>query len=210
MKKTVKTIIAGIVLLLSATGVCQEKDYIILRGDILDVIVMQHPEFTITSVVLPDGTFQYPGFGSIKVAGMTTQQLKDTLETALHKYVVNPIVTVFVRKMQGQSLNIFGYVNSPGQYQVYDSQELFFAIGLAGGIKDMKKVKKIRIIRSNLEIEEFNVRKYLKNNKKVQMPIVGAGDTIYVVEPRRDINWAMISAITTLTYSVLLIISYVT
>ncbi len=204
-----KTIIVSVLLLLASTGICQEKDYIILRGDVLDVVVMQHPEFTITSVVLPDGTFQYPGFGSIKVAGMTTQQLKDTLETALHKYVVNPIVTVFVRKLQGQSLNIFGYVNSPGQYQVYDSQELFFAIGLAGGIRDMKKAKKIKIIRSNLEIEEFNVRKYLKDSNKNDIPMVDAGDTIYVVEPRRDINWAMISAITTLTYSVLLVITYV-
>ncbi|MCF8218910.1 MAG: polysaccharide biosynthesis/export family protein [Bacteroidales bacterium] len=101
-----------IITLLSFSLSAQQNKYVINRGDVLDVRVMEHPEFSIEKIyVLPDGTLQYPGFGSIVVAGMTTKELKDTIETALEKYVVNPIATIFIRDIKKQTINIFGYVN---------------------------------------------------------------------------------------------------
>jgi len=49
------------------------------------------------------------------------------------------MVTIFIRKIQNQLLNIYGYVNKPGQYQLYDSLDLFSAIGVAGGLKSFNK-----------------------------------------------------------------------
>ena len=121
----------------------QTGTYVIRKGDVLDIAVMEHPEFSIAGIiVLPDGTIQYPGFGSIVAAEMTTKNLRDTLETSLEKYVVNPLVTVFIRQIRNQNINVFGYVNNPGQYQLFEGMDLVSALSLAGGIKNVKKVKK--------------------------------------------------------------------
>ncbi len=180
--------------LITCQAFAQAEGYIIRKGDVLDVVVMQHQEFSISGItVLPDGTIQYPGFGNIVVAGMDTQQLSDSLQVALDKYLVNPMVTVFVRKISDQMLNVFGYVNRPGQYQVYEAIDLFSALAYAGGIKDYKKVRYIYILRENMEIEEFRIKNFfLQDEASVKIPFVYAGDTIYVREPR-IFNWSMLS-----------------
>lgn len=194
------------------SGTClkaQDSSYVIKRGDVLDVRVMEHPEFSIQGIyVLPDGTLQYPGFGSIIVTGMSPKQLKDTIETALTKYVVNPIVTIFVRKLYQQSINILGYVNRPGQYQIFEEQDLFFALGLAGGVRELKKVKVVKIIRANGQIEEFDIKKFLRSSENyTETPVVRAGDAIYVKEPR-EINWGAVSAIISAAHVAVIIWRY--
>jgi polysaccharide export outer membrane protein len=184
-----------------------EANYIISRGDVIDVVVMEHPEFSLNGIiVLPDGYFQYPGLGSILAAGMSSQQLTDTLTSTLQKFVVNPIVSIFIRKIFNQKLNIYGYVNAPGQYQVYDSTDIFSAIGLAGGLKKFKKVRIITIIRADRSVEEIKVSDYFGNDlSEKPIPFVNVGDTIYVREPR-EVNWSKLSFFTTLAVAVTTII----
>ena len=78
-------------LLFTLTSVLgQTKSYLIERGDVLDVMVMEHPEFSLTGIiVLPDGTMQYPGIGSIQAAGMSSEALTASVEKSVGKYVVN-------------------------------------------------------------------------------------------------------------------------
>lgn len=172
----------------------QDDSYIIKRGDVIDVIVMEHPEFSLGSItVLPDGFIQYPALGSIKAAGLTSKMLMDTLQVVLTKYVVNPIVTVFVRQITNQSINVFGYVNKPGQYIIYENKDLLTAIGMAGGIKNFRKVKKVYIIRQNLKIEEVKIKHlYKKEQLPDSIPLIGVGDTIYIKEPN-EIHWSKYS-----------------
>ncbi len=173
----------------------QDRIYKISRGDVMDVMVMEHPEFSISSViVLPDGTIQYPGLGSIIAAGMTPSQLKDSIEVALNRYVVNPLVTILVRKMQQEVINILGYVNRPGQYQIFEKTELLSAVGLAGGVKNLRKAKRIAIIRSDQSVHEVIIKRYMQSDKYI---FVDIGDTIYIKEPK-EVNWARLSFISTM------------
>ncbi len=172
-----------------------DRIYRISRGDVMDVMVMEHPEFSINSViVLPDGTIQYPGLGSIVAAGMTPSQLKDSIEVALNRYVVNPLVTILVRKMQQESINVLGYVNRPGQYQIFERTELLSAVGLAGGVKNLRKAKRIAIIRADQSVQEVFIRHYMQSDKYI---FVDIGDTIYIKEPK-EVNWARLSFISTM------------
>lgn len=171
--------------------------YQIRKGDVIDVMVMEHPEFSLSgTIVLPDGFIQYPALGSIQAAGMTSQMLTDTLQKALELYVVNPMVTIFIRKLENQNINVFGYVNKPGQYQVFEGIDLLSAISKAGGIKRMRRAKTVYIIHANFTTEEVNIRDFIGADSATlaKVPTVYAGETVFVKEPR-EWNWAIVSAV---------------
>lgn len=171
--------------------------YLIRSGDVIDVLVMEHPEFSLSgTIVLPDGFIQYPALGSIQAAGMTSQMLTDTLQKALELYVVNPMVTIFIRKLENQNINVFGYVNKPGQYQVFEGIDLLSAISKAGGIKRMRRAKTVYIIHANFTTEEVNIRDFIGADSATlaKVPTVYAGETVFVKEPR-EWNWAIVSAV---------------
>lgn len=188
----------------------QDDSYVINRGDVLDIAVMEHPEFSLTAlIVLPDGNIQYPGLGSIKVADMTVQKLTSTMQAKLEKYVVNPVVTVFVKKMQNQMVNVLGYVNNPGQFQIYAGIDLLSALSIAGGVKNIDKSKEVIIIRANQKVEKLEIKEYLKSVENNQAGImIYVGDTVYVKEPR-EINWSKLSFFTTLIWGAAAVLNLV-
>jgi polysaccharide biosynthesis/export protein len=186
----------------------QIQSYVIQRGDVLDVVVMEHPEFSLGGItVLPDGFIQYPALGSLKAAGISSQQLTDTLEKALQQFVVNPMVTIFIRKIQNELVNIYGYVNKPGQFQLFEGIDLFSAIGLAGGLKSFRKVKTVTIIRANRKVEVLDIRKYFDSDlNDIPIPLIYAGDTVYIIDPK-EINWSKLTFFTTLLNSAIVLAS---
>ena len=201
-----------VLFILASSGVKGQNDtYMITRGDILSIDVMEHPEFNRTGIiVLPDGTIQYPAIGSISVAGKTPSSLADTIQKVLDvDYVVNPIVTVYVNKIYAESINVFGAVNMPGRHQIFEPMELMMALGMAGGITDMRKVTDVLIMRQNGEIEVIDLKKMIRKERldKTKETLIYPEDTI-VVEERR-VNWGQLSFFTTLSYALLRIIELV-
>lgn len=195
--KQIASLIFFLMLVTLASAQKKNNSYIINRGDVIDVVVMEHPEFSLTNIpVLPDGTIQYLGLGSIMVAGKSSEDLTASIEKAIDKYVVNPVAAVFIRRLQNQMLNILGYVNNPGQFQVFEGIDLISALSKAGGVKNVRKDRTIYIIRANQTTEKVKLSTYLKNDN-VTPPMLYAGDTVYVKEPT-DIPWSMLSFFATL------------
>lgn len=191
----------------SATG--QNGSYVINRGDVLDIVVMEHPEFSLSGItVLPDGYIQYPGIGGIKAAGMSSEALTASVEKSVEKYVVNPVVSIYIRKIQNQMLNVLGYVNKPGQFQVFEGVDLLSALSMAGGIKNIKKGKQIVIVRADQSMEEIRLKDYMNPKHRVQkLPVLYAGDTVYVKEPA-DINWSKFSFFSTMLVAIGTILNF--
>lgn len=186
----------------------QKDNYVINRGDVLDVVVMEHPEFSLSGItVLPDGCIQYPGIGGIKVAGMSSDELTLSIEKSVEKFVVNPVVSIYIRKIQNQMLNVLGYVNKPGQFQIFEGMDLLSALSMAGGIKNIKKGKQIVIVRADQSIEEIRLKDYMNANHRVQeLPLLYASDTVYVKEPA-EINWAKYSFFSTMLMAIATILN---
>lgn len=187
----------------------QDEGYSIRKGDMLNVAVMGHPEFSMERVlVLPDGTIQFPGLGSIQASGMTIKDFTALLTDNVSKYVVNPVVTVFISLLPSQVVNVVGYVNRPGQIPVFEPASVLEVISKAGGIKSLRKCKKIMIVRTNQVYEELSVKKLLSEKNKDNIPVVNVGDTVYVIEPHDDFNWSMLTFFVQLGYVTIQLISY--
>jgi polysaccharide export outer membrane protein len=203
MKNILITIIT-LIFCLSSLNAQESKQatdefYQIQRGDVLNIYVMDHGEFTANGViVLPDGFIQYPLLGSIKVVGKTPTQIRTIIKDKLLTYIPNPEVTVFIQRLYKQDINILGYVNNPGKYQIFEPTDILTTLALAGGIEELKKVDKIRIIKFDGRV--FNLRLSslweLKrkniagtDNRRI---LIYPGDTVLVPKPR-EFNWALLT-----------------
>ncbi len=85
-------------------------------------------------------------------------------------------------------VNIWGFVNKPGQYMVPSETDLISLISYAGGPQPLAKLSKIRIVRKTLnsgkdEIIEINVKKFIENGN-VKIPALKPDDTIIVKASR--------------------------
>jgi polysaccharide biosynthesis/export protein len=185
-----------------------EQSYVLRRGDVIDILVMEHPEFSVPStVVLPDGTVQFPGLGSIPAAGLSIKDFTRVMNINVEKYVVNPIVSIFIRSLPTQMVNVVGYVTRPGQVAIFEPVDLITLLSRAGGITNIKKCKYITIVRANQSFQVIKVKDLFNMRSTPQIvPKLNVGDTVYVVEPK-EFNWSKLTFFTSLGYITLSVIT---
>jgi len=210
MKRTINFgIVISIIFwsMISFTANAQDDSYIIKKGDVISIAVMGHPEFSLENViVLPDGYIQFPGLGNIQASGMSVKLFTKLVTESVSKFVLNPIVTVFISALPSQIVNVIGYVNRPGQITIFEKISVMDAISRAGGIKFIDKCKRVIIIRANLTYEEVLVKDLFSSDKsKPIIKLLDIGDTVYVVEPK-EVNWSRLSFFTSLGYIILSVI----
>ncbi|HLT99037.1 MAG TPA: polysaccharide biosynthesis/export family protein [Burkholderiaceae bacterium] len=130
------------------------EPYKVGPGDILNIVVWNHPELALTPAgsattavvtgvnelgngynVGPDGTIQFPFTGSVHVAGLNEFQIRDRLAQRLSGYVNAPQITVRVQAYRSARVYIDGEVNNPGVLPINDiAMTLPEAINRAGGM----------------------------------------------------------------------------
>ncbi len=123
----------------------EHLNYKLGPGDILSIIVWDHPELTTPAgsfrtaeqagtVVNEDGTIFYPYAGVIQVAGLTTRQVRDILASKLAKYVENVQLDVRMAQFRSKRVYIVGEVNRPGVQEMTDIPlTVLEAVNRAGG-----------------------------------------------------------------------------
>lgn len=93
-------------------------------------------------------------------------------------------------------VNVWGFVQKPGQYMVPKDTDLISLISFAGGPREEAKIKKIKLIRSDKKttspadadskdgngkrVFEVDVKRYLKTGNQDLIPDLQPGDTIVV------------------------------
>ena len=91
------------------------------------------------------GYFHFPSLGYIYVKDLTAEEIQFELETQLREYLKNPVVIV---RLASFRVTLLGEFNSPGKYDVYQSNiNIFEAISMGGDMTDFAKRNKIAIIR---------------------------------------------------------------
>jgi polysaccharide export outer membrane protein len=139
---------------LSKLVVANPPPYKIDSGDILSIVVWDHPELGGT-VVTPasgaaelangappsgfvvdhEGRIQFPFAGVLKLAGLTEDQARDLLADKLSRYIANPNVTLRVQAYRSKRVYIDGEVRSPGLQAINDiPMTLMEALNRAGGL----------------------------------------------------------------------------
>jgi len=123
-----------------------EYEYRVGVGDILSIVVWDHPELTAPfgsfnnvqdqgNVVREDGSIFYPFVGKVMVAGKTARSIQEELAKKLAAFIESPQLDVRVVSYRSQRFYITGMVSQPGTFSVTDVPvRVVEAIGLAGGL----------------------------------------------------------------------------
>jgi polysaccharide biosynthesis/export protein len=111
------------------------SDYVIGPEDVLDIKVFDVSDLNQTVRVANDGTIALPLLGRVVASGLTADQLRDRLEKALGKDLLqHPHVSVFVQQFQARPVSVVGAVEKPGLYQITGPRNLVEMLSLAGGL----------------------------------------------------------------------------
>ncbi|QQX87367.1 polysaccharide biosynthesis/export family protein [Cupriavidus necator] len=137
------------------------QPYRIGPGDIISVVVWDHPELVFPTqtyspgasfeipastggsnlpgyVVSAQGDIQFPYAGSLKVAGKTANQVRDETARILSRVVRNPQMTVRVLGFRSQRVYVDGEVRTPGMLAIDDApMTLVEALNRAGGVLNL-------------------------------------------------------------------------
>ncbi len=165
--------------------------YRVGAGDVLDVVVWDHPELTLPAgaqrsaadsgqVVQPDGTFFYPYVGKIRAAGRTPEQIRQDLAVKLAKYIPDPQMVVRVAAYNSQFVSITGEVAKPARMAL-DNQPLTLlqAIDAAGGMSKTADPRHV-VIRRLGHVYTVDLKAFLDSGVGRNNPILISGDVVNV------------------------------
>src|SRR5215813_3660756 len=90
------------------------KDYVIGVADILNVVFWRDKDLSAEVVVRPDGKISLPMLNDVPAAGMTPEQLADSVQRAATKFVRDAGATVIVKAIHSRKVYVIGEVAKPG------------------------------------------------------------------------------------------------
>ena len=169
-------------------------DYRVGTGDILDVIVFDHPELTLPAGPLgasssagfsiqADGRFFYPFIGQVEARGRSVQDIRGEIAERLAEYIPEPQVEVRVAQFNSQGVNVTGEVNGPNRQQLDTvGLTLLEAISAAGGVNEFADLSRISLQRGG-DVYRVDLKAFTENGFKENNPVLRNGDIVSV--PRR-------------------------
>ncbi len=118
----------------SQASLANYKDYQVGPEDQLAIAIFGQEKLSREVRVNGQGEVSMPLVGTIKVAGLTPQQIERRLEEAYgSNYLVNPQVTVTVKEYKHQRVAVTGAVERPGSYEIIGPRTLLEVLSMAGG-----------------------------------------------------------------------------
>jgi polysaccharide export outer membrane protein len=148
--------------------------YTLGTGDKLRVTVFGEPGLTGPYEVGSQGVIAVPLAGDVKATGLTVQELTDSLQDVLSKYIRQPKVTIEVTNYR--PFFILGEVGRPGTYPYSARLTVQNAVATAGGFTPRANVRRV-YIKHATELQE---RAYELLSTTPVLP----GDTVRIVERR--------------------------
>ena len=165
-----------------------ERDprYRIQPGDTLSISFSLSPELDQPKVIVePDGYVNMPDAGSVPVGGLTVTESVIALKKAYAGILHDPIIQVDLVDFQRPFFLVFGQVGKPGEYELRHETTVLEGIAIAGGFAPTGKTQVLlyhRVSRDWVEVRKLNIKEVLHGKNVNELPLLHAGDTIFVPE----------------------------
>ncbi len=116
-------------------------------GDAIAIIFERFTELNFQGTINPEGSIILPLLGVFPIEGLTVKEVKEQLEIAFDRYVINPSLSVTVLSRRPVQVTVIGEIVRPGFYPL-GSPSVTAALLSAGGTKTTADLRKIIIRRT--------------------------------------------------------------
>lgn len=169
----------------------QSYDYVVNRGDVLNITVWDHPELTIPqgsdrspseagNWVHNDGTIFYPYVGKVKVAGLKVTEIREILRERLAEYIQDPQVDVTVAAFRSKRVYITGEVKNPGMLPITNVPlTLLEAISRSGGLTEFADWTDVTLTRDG-KTTRYSLRDLYRRGDTRQNILLRPNDIVHV------------------------------
>lgn len=166
-------------------------EYRIGKGDVLNIIVYDHPELTIPAgaersaaeagnQVRSDGTIFYPYVGRVKVEGLSLEEVRTLLTRRLSNFIMEPQIDVGIAAFRSQKVYVSGAVEDPGRLPITNVPlTLTEAVSLAGGAQESANWHDVFLTRDGEE-ERLSLYALLRQGDKRQERLLQDGDVLHI------------------------------
>jgi polysaccharide export outer membrane protein len=173
--------------------------YLVGVGDVLNIIVWDHPELTIPqsgqrsaaeagNFVHKDGTIFYPYVGKVSVAGREVTQIREDITKGLSTFINNPQVDVNVAAFRSQHFFVSGAVKKPQMISVSNvPATILDALSISGGMAsdaDWSSVTLTSTKNGELVTEAIDLSILLEQGALKQNRLLKSNDVLHI--PRND------------------------
>jgi polysaccharide export outer membrane protein len=135
---------------------------VILAGDAIDLAIWDSDDNSLltsaqqkvanlqTMTVAPNGNIFVPYVGAVKIAGMTQQAARDTVQTALSDISASVQVQLLAKPGRRHAVDVVSGVNRPGSFPLEErDMTVLSAVSQGGGVRDGFDNPQIRLLRGN-------------------------------------------------------------
>jgi polysaccharide export outer membrane protein len=138
-------------------------DYLYKIGplDSVNVIVWRNPELSTSVPVRPDGKITAPLIEDLPALGKDPTTLARDIETALSKYIRDPVVTVVVSGFNGpypEQIRVVGEAQKPQALSYRQGMTLLDLMIAVGGLTDFADGNNASIMRASEGGRQYRVR----------------------------------------------------
>jgi len=165
--------------------------------DMISINVFGADELTRRTRIDSAGNINLPLVGTVRAAGMTTQELSNNVADKLRgRYIRNPQVSVSVEEVVSQMVTIDGAVRVPGRYPVAGSTTLQQAIATAQGMSDTAQVTEVvvfRTVNGTRMVALFSMKDIREG--RASDPEIFSNDIIVVGTSRSRAIWAQVAQV---------------
>ena len=165
----------------------RNPEYVLQRGDVLDIHYRYTPEFDQVVTVRPDDRATLLNLDTIVTAGMTVSQFKEKVVALSSRLLVKPEITVFLKEFEKPHVFVEGEVANPGRVDIRSDISVLDAIALAGGFKTTSAKSKVLLLHrfgngDQAKTTVLDLNKLINDKTMEEAVQIHSGDVIYVTQ----------------------------
>ncbi len=129
--------------------------------DSVNIIVWRNPDLSTTVQVRPDGKISTALVADMQAAGLTPKELADALQTAMSKYIRDPVVSVVVTNFQGAAadqIRVIGEATRPQAIPYREGVTLLDVMIQVGGLTEYADGNSAVLVRGKDGGKQYSVR----------------------------------------------------
>ncbi len=163
--------------------------YIISPPDVIQIVVSDNPELTITSVIRPDGNIFIPIVGDVYVDGLTTLEIRSKVHALMGRYLKGlpkESVSVQVVGFNSKKVYVYGYGSGIMSIPFTGDITVLDAVTQSAMLVGTSNKRKVKVIRGESDPSKkpqrlvLNLNDIIKKGRTEENIVLRPNDIVYI------------------------------